>query len=77
MIVRSGSNFIDLRALTESVACPKVSLHYAAEAVTVLQWSRLSDHIGRKPVLLLGLLGTVVSTVLFGLSRSLWALVLR
>jgi len=53
-----------------------VSLHYAAEAITVLQWSRLSDHIGRKPVLLLGLLGTVVSTVLFGFSRSLWALVL-
>jgi MFS family permease len=54
-----------------------VSLHFAAEAITVLQWSRLSDHIGRKPVLLLGLAGTVVSTVLFGLSRSLWALVLR
>ena len=54
-----------------------MSLHYATEAVTVLQWSRLSDHIGRKPVLLLGLLGTVVSTILFGLSHSLWALVLR
>ncbi|KAI0302851.1 MFS general substrate transporter [Multifurca ochricompacta] len=53
-----------------------VSLHYAAEAITVLQWSRLSDHIGRKPVLLVGLLGTVVSTIMFGLSRSLWALVL-
>ncbi|KAI9445817.1 MFS general substrate transporter [Russula earlei] len=53
-----------------------VSLHYAAEAVTVLQWSRLSDHIGRKPVLLLGLLGTAVSTILFGLSRSLSALIL-
>jgi hypothetical protein len=53
-----------------------VSLHYAAEAVTVLQWSRLSDHIGRKPILLMSLLGSVVSTVLFGLSRSLWALIL-
>jgi MFS family permease len=54
-----------------------MSLHYAAEAVTVLQWSQLSDHIGRKPVLLLGLLGTVMSTILFGLSRSFWALILR
>ncbi|KAF8491346.1 MFS general substrate transporter [Russula emetica] len=53
-----------------------VSLHYAAEAVTVLQWSRLSDHIGRKPILLMSLLGSVVSTLLFGLSRSLWAIIL-
>ncbi|KAH9054524.1 MFS general substrate transporter [Lactarius vividus] len=52
-----------------------VSLYFAAEAVTVLQWSRLSDHIGRKPVLLCGLLGTVLSSVMFGLSRSFLALV--
>ncbi|KAI9443934.1 MFS general substrate transporter [Lactarius indigo] len=52
-----------------------VSLYFAAEAVTVLQWSRLSDYIGRKPVLLCGLLGTVLSSVLFGLSRSFSALV--
>ncbi|KAH8984553.1 MFS general substrate transporter [Lactarius hatsudake] len=52
-----------------------VSLHFAAQAVSVLQWSRLSDNVGRKPVLLCGLLGTVVSSVLFGLSRSFPALV--
>ncbi|KAH9030867.1 MFS general substrate transporter [Lactarius deliciosus] len=53
-----------------------VSLYFAAEAVTVLQWSRLSDKVGRKPVLLCGLLGTIVSSILFGLSRSFSALVL-
>ncbi|KAH8985105.1 MFS general substrate transporter [Lactarius akahatsu] len=52
-----------------------VSLYFAAQAVSVLQWSRLSDHVGRKPVLLCGLLGTVVSSLLFGLSRSFPALV--
>ncbi|KAN0136114.1 major facilitator superfamily [Lactarius tabidus] len=52
-----------------------VSLYFAAQAVTVLQWSRLSDKVGRKPVLLGGLLGTIVSSLLFGLSRSFWALV--
>ncbi|KAI9443935.1 MFS general substrate transporter [Lactarius indigo] len=52
-----------------------VSLYFAAEAVTILQWSRLSDKIGRKPVLLCGLLGIVVSSIFFGLSRSLSALV--
>ncbi|KAH9015503.1 MFS general substrate transporter [Lactarius hengduanensis] len=52
-----------------------VSAHYAAEAATVLHWNRLSDHIGRKPVLLLCLVGETVSVIMFGLSRSFWALV--
>ncbi|KAH9963061.1 major facilitator superfamily domain-containing protein [Russula compacta] len=52
-----------------------VSLYFAAEAATILQWSRLSDSIGRKPVLLCGLLGTIISIILFGLSRSYSALV--
>ncbi|KAH9008180.1 major facilitator superfamily domain-containing protein [Lactarius deliciosus] len=53
-----------------------MSLHSAAEAVTIPQWDRCSDHIGRKPILLLGLTGSVVSTILFGPSRSFCALVL-
>lgn len=52
-----------------------VSFHYATEAVTVLYWNRLSDHIGRKPVLLCCLAGTTASVVLFGLSRSFWTIV--
>lgn len=51
-------------------------MYYAAEAVTVLHWNRLSDHVGRKPILLSGLLGTIVSITMFGLSRSFWSLVL-
>jgi MFS family permease len=54
-----------------------MALFFAAESITVLQWSRLSDHVGRKPVLLCGLVGTVVSSILFGLSRSFPALVFR
>ncbi|KAH9005485.1 MFS general substrate transporter [Lactarius hatsudake] len=52
-----------------------VSTHFAAEAATVLHWNRLSDHIGRKPVLLLCLIGVIISVIVFGLSRSFWALV--
>ncbi|KAN0135049.1 Major facilitator superfamily domain containing protein [Lactarius tabidus] len=52
-----------------------ISAHYAAEAVTVLYWNRLSDYLGRKPVLLLCLIGAIVSAIVFGLSRSFWALV--
>ena len=54
----------------------QVSAHFAAEAATVLHWNRLSDHIGRKPVLLSCLFGVIVSVIGFGLSRSFWALVL-
>ncbi|KAJ7026612.1 major facilitator superfamily domain-containing protein [Mycena alexandri] len=51
------------------------SLFFLTEALTVLQWSRASDRVGRKPILLLGLIGTCVSMLLFGLSRTFWALV--
>lgn len=51
------------------------SLFFATEALTVLHWSRLSDHIGRKPVLLIGLSGCCMSMILFGLSRTFWTLV--
>jgi len=37
-------------------------------------WGRLSDRIGRRPVILIGLLGFALSFVLFGLSNRLWEL---
>ncbi|KAI6023477.1 major facilitator superfamily domain-containing protein [Pisolithus marmoratus] len=51
------------------------SLFYVTQALTILHWSRLSDHIGRKPVLLVGLMGLSVSNLCFGLSRTFWTLV--
>ena len=54
-----------------------MSLHFAATAVTAFYWSRLSDHIGRKPILLTCLAGTAISVILFGFSRSFWAIVFR
>ena len=52
------------------------SAFYATEALCVLSWGRASDHFGRKPILLSGLLGFVVSTVGFGLSRQFWSAIL-
>ncbi|KAJ7433730.1 major facilitator superfamily domain-containing protein [Mycena latifolia] len=52
------------------------SLFFLTEAMTVLQWSRLSDRIGRKPVLMLGLFGVASSILCFGLSRTFWTLVI-
>ncbi|KAF9237646.1 MFS general substrate transporter [Melanogaster broomeanus] len=52
------------------------SLFFVAQAATVLQWSRLSDLIGRKPVLLIGLLGLSLSNFAFGLSRTFGTLII-
>ncbi|KAF8879308.1 major facilitator superfamily domain-containing protein [Gymnopilus junonius] len=52
------------------------SLFFATEAITVFQWSRLSDRIGRKSVLLIGLLGLMLSMLFFGLSRTFLNLVI-
>ncbi|KAG0709379.1 MFS general substrate transporter [Suillus ampliporus] len=51
------------------------SLFFVMQALTVLKWSRLSDRIGRKPVLSIGLLGTCTSMLCFGLSTTFWSLV--
>lgn len=41
-----------------------------------MYWSRLSDRIGRKPVLLIGLSGIAISMTLLGLARSFWPFVI-
>ncbi|KAH8118605.1 MFS general substrate transporter [Phellopilus nigrolimitatus] len=54
------------------------SMFAVAEFCTVLKLGTLSDRIGRKPVLLFGLAGAMITTVLFGLSKSfIWALAMR
>ncbi|KAG1887835.1 major facilitator superfamily domain-containing protein [Suillus subluteus] len=52
------------------------SLFFATEALTIFHWSRLSDYIGRKPVLLIGLFGLSLSMFCFGLSKTFWTLVI-
>ncbi|KDQ24928.1 hypothetical protein PLEOSDRAFT_33590 [Pleurotus ostreatus PC15] len=46
------------------------SIFFVAECVTVLWWGRISDRIGRRPILLLGMLGLSLSMFSFGLSSK-------
>ncbi|MCO5559244.1 hypothetical protein L7F22_012839 [Adiantum nelumboides] len=47
----------------------------AVQTLTVLQWGRASDKLGRRPIIVSGLIGSSISTLLFGLSKSFWFLV--
>lgn len=42
-----------------------------AEFSTGVLWGRLSDKVGRKPVLMAGLIGTLLSMLVFGFASSL------
>jgi len=39
--------------------------------LTILQWGRASDRIGRRPILITGLSGVSISILVFGFSRNL------
>ncbi|KAM0346254.1 hypothetical protein ACHAPU_005681 [Fusarium lateritium] len=53
-----------------------VSAYAIAEALTSMGWGVLSDRVGRKPVVLFGLVGVALSSLIFGLAKSYWVALL-
>jgi MFS family permease len=49
-----------------------ISSFSLAEALMGMYWGGVSDRIGRKPVLLLGCVGTMLSLITVGLAPSIW-----
>lgn len=47
------------------------SMFPLAQTITAVPWGRASDKYGRKPIILLGLASTMITSVLWGFSRSL------
>lgn len=49
-----------------------------AQSITAVPWGKAADRYGRKPVLILGLISTMVTFVVWGMSTSLtMAIVVR
>lgn len=53
------------------------SLYNISSAITCLHWNRLSDRIGRKPVLMIAMAGMATCVPLLGASRTFLGLVAR
>jgi multidrug resistance protein len=59
-----------------AVATLLITSFSAAQLVCAPLWGRLSDRVGRKPILLLSLVGTCVGSLVTGLAGALWVLFL-
>lgn len=53
-----------------------VSVFSLCQAITGIPWGRASDKYGRKPAILLGLISTMLCSLLWGFSKTLWMAVL-
>jgi MFS family permease len=53
-----------------------MSTYSVAQFIFAPVWGRISDRVGRRPILLLGLTGSVAGYTLFGLAGTLWLLFL-
>ena len=71
LIVRSLPNFISLQS--DSV---QESLFSLTQMLLMILWGRAADRLGRKPVLVCSLAGISISTALFGLSKTVWQMIL-
>ncbi len=49
-----------------------ISAFALAESLTGMYWGGLSDQIGRKPVLLVGCAGTMLSMIMVGFASNIW-----
>ena len=55
-----------------------LAIYSAAQLIFAPMWGRLSDRKGRKPLILIGLIGNAAALILFGFSKTLlWAFIAR
>ncbi|UNI13902.1 hypothetical protein JDV02_000597 [Purpureocillium takamizusanense] len=52
------------------------SIFSATQMVVLIFWGLLADRVGRKPILLVSLVGMTIGPALFGVARSIWQMIL-
>ncbi|GJD04505.1 major facilitator superfamily transporter [Colletotrichum higginsianum] len=52
------------------------SLFSLTQAIVMIYWGKLSDRVGRKPVLVFSLVGVTFATSIFGMAQTIWQMVL-
>jgi MFS family permease len=49
-----------------------ISAFALSEALTGVFWGSISDRVGRKPVVLIGIIGTMLSMLMVGFAENVW-----
>jgi len=70
-VAKGDTNCLQKNANEIAVYAGMVTSAFAfAEFTTGMMWGRISDKFGRKPVLIMGLVGTMLSMLIFGFAKS-------
>jgi MFS family permease len=43
--------------------------------LVMISWGRAADRFGRKPILVISLVGVALATSIFGLSKAVWQMI--
>lgn len=68
--------YIDKMGATGSDLCWLVAVYSLMQLIFAPVWGSVSDRVGRKPVLMLGITGYAIFLILFGLATQFWMLFL-
>jgi MFS family permease len=54
---------------------PQESLFSLTQMLVMISWGRAADRLGRKPILVVSLVGVAMATSIFGLSKAVWQMI--
>ena len=54
---------------------PQESLFSLTQMLVMISWGRAADRFGRKPILVMSLVGVTMATSIFGLSKAVWQMI--
>lgn len=74
LIIPYINDFVDQLGGDEQVVGILLASYAGMQLIFAPIWGRISDKVGRRPIILIGLLGSAVAFTIFGLADELWIL---